>query len=279
MLLLVATLAVACGGSDAGQGDGRTTDASVSADAPDDPGAPGDAANGKDAAPPDDAATAEPEPDLQPVDLPPVEDVAPADPGPSDPGPSDPGGFDPNAVAYGACADSTECPQGMTCVLPFADAASGYCTKHCSGDGECPASTAGNPVGCHREGGELQGTCVGLCGALNGGSPTCEEWLKCAGEQFCLPPSTLTPTKGPGESCTGGAECLSGQCVEGENTPPHCALICQSDADCAGPDGLWQGTCVGAGGLSWKFCLWMCGMMAQGKGCPGDLTCQVAVCQ
>jgi hypothetical protein len=59
----------------------------------------------------------------------------------------------------------------------------------------------------------------------------------------------------------------------------HCALLCQTDADCAGPDGLWQGTCANAGGLSWNFCIWMCGMMAQGKGCPGDLTCQMVVCQ
>jgi hypothetical protein len=274
LLVLTAALAVACGGTDAGGGDGRATDASVSVDAPDDPGSPADTVSGTDTAPPADVTAPEPEPEVQPADVPSVEDI-----GASDPGPSDPGGFDPTAVPYGACADSTECPLGMTCVLPFADAAYGYCTLHCSGDEECPASTAGNPVGCHREGGDPQGTCVALCGALNGGSQACEDWLACAGEQFCLPPSTLMPTKGPGQSCSGGAECLSGQCVEGENTPPHCALVCQTDADCAGPDGLWQGTCVGAGGLSWKFCLWLCGMMAEGKGCPGDLTCQVAVCQ
>jgi hypothetical protein len=38
--------------------------------------------------------------------------------------------------------------------------------------------------------------------------------------------------------------------------------------------------CTPAGTASWKFCLFMCGMMGAGKVCPGELACQgMSVCQ
>ncbi|HOU54862.1 MAG TPA: hypothetical protein PLQ97_13120 [Myxococcota bacterium] len=214
-------------------------------------------------------------------------DLAPVDPGLPDPGlpdlGTDPGsdlGTDPDAVAYGRCNHDSECPEGLVCDLPYLDAAYGFCSRTCNHDSECPASTLPIPQGCHKEPGALSGWCTSLCGIHAGGSTTCEEWLQCVASQWCLPPSTTVPTKGPGESCRGGAECLSGECIEGENTRAHCALKCSSDGDCAGPNGQWKGTCVSAAGLDYNFCIWMCGMMASGASCPGDLQCVgMSVCQ
>lgn len=221
------------------------------------------------------------------------EDMAALDPGGGDSGGQDPGpgevtggdpGFDPgpapDAVAYGRCGTDRDCPEGLVCDVPYPDAAYGFCSKPCNHDSECPPSTLPIPQGCHKEPGALSGWCTSLCGLQAGGSTTCEDWLQCVASQWCLPPSTTTPTKGPGESCNGGAECLSGECIEGENTRAHCALKCASDGDCAGPQGLWKGTCVAAGGLPYQFCIWMCGIMASGATCPGDLQCVgMSVCQ
>lgn len=215
-------------------------------------------------------------------------DLTPVDPGTPDPGlpgdaGADPGsdpGFPTDAVPYGRCTDDRHCPEGLVCDMPYPDAAYGFCTKQCNNDSECPASTLPIPQGCHKEPGALSGWCTSLCGVHAGGSTTCEDWLQCVASQWCLPPSTTIPTKGPGESCKGGAECLSGECVEGQNTRAHCALKCSSDGDCAGPQGLWKGTCVSAGGLPYNFCIWMCGMMGGGASCPGDLQCVgMSVCQ
>lgn len=275
LVLALLPLTTACGSAGTATDDGTGSDAVLI-----DPGAP-DPGPGADVQPPRDLpATDE------------STDTATPDPGPGDAGAFDDGMMDagmdpgsdpgaaPDAVAYGRCTGDVQCPEGLVCDLPYADAAYGFCTKQCNIDGECPASTLPIPQGCHKEDGALSGWCTSLCGVNAGGSTTCEDWLQCVASQWCLPPSTTVPTKGPGEACTGGAECLSGDCVEGQSTRAHCALKCTSDDECAGPHGLWKGTCVTAGGLPYNFCIWMCGMMAAGAICPGELACVgMSVCQ
>lgn len=281
--VLAAVLAFGLAACDSG--NGRSTDDGARPDvAPGDPGTPGDALSGDKGPGPR---------DLPQTDVPAPVDDANADPGTADPGSPDPGtpdpgtpdagsdaGFDPDAPAYGRCAVDGDCPEGLVCDLPYGDAKYGFCSKQCNTDGECPASTLAIPQGCHKEPEALMGWCTSLCGVNNGGSTTCEDWLQCVASQWCLPPSGTIPTKGPGEACTGGAECLSGDCVEGQNTRAHCALKCASDAECAGPEGKWKGTCITAGGLPYNFCLWTCGMMGGGAVCPGQLQCVgMSVCQ
>jgi len=277
---IVAFGLASCDSGTAPAGDnGPATDVLAS-----DPGNPGDPDPGTDLPAPrdlsgDDTAV----PGDPGVPDPGVVDLGLTDPGPLDPGTPDAGtdaGFDPDAPAYGQCAVDGDCPEGLVCDVPYADAKYGFCSRQCNNDAECPASTLAIPQGCHKEPEALLGWCTSLCGVNNGGSTTCEDWLQCVASQWCLPPSSTIPTKGPGEACTGGAECLSGDCVEGQSTRAHCALKCTSDAECAGPDGAWKGTCITAGGLPYNFCLWTCGMMGGGAVCPGQLQCVgMSVCQ
>ncbi len=91
------------------------------------------------------------------------------------------------------------------------------------------------------------------------------------------PEIILDNSKGPGVACQESGECISEQCISGEFTSAHCALLCEADADCKGPDQLWNGTCSAVGGAPFKFCIFFCGAM--GGECPGDLTCDGAACR
>jgi hypothetical protein len=90
-------------------------------------------------------------------------------------------------------------------------------------------------------------------------------------------PDAQPGTKQTGEHCEEGYECQSDMCISGEYTSAHCALLCESDADCKGPDQLWNGLCSAVGGATFKFCIFWCGMM--GGECPGDLVCDAAACR
>jgi hypothetical protein len=185
------------------------------------------------------------------------------------------------AGPYGQCDVDGECNSdgsGLEC-FKFPDSKFGYCTKGCTENSDCPQSPTLNPVGCQKDGGQTTGTCVSLCGAVGNENP-CPPWLDCVSSQFCLPPSTTIASKEVGEACTGPAECLSGECIEGQATRAHCAGKCVTNDDCKGPEGKWSGTCTAGGGLSYNFCIYMCGMMASGAVCPGDLECVgMSVCQ
>jgi len=211
------------------------------------------------------------------------EDVAPPDTGTPDTTLDQ--GTVTEVEAYGECNNDAECegvldgvPVSMECFV-FPDGKYGFCTRGCTKDEDCPSHPSGYTRGCYIEDGDTSGTCLLLCGAVGGGNG-CPAHLQCVSSQFCLPPSTTVATKEAGEACTGPAECLSGECIEGEATRAHCALKCQTNEDCAGPDGLWAGTCTNAGGLNYNFCIFMCGMMGGGKSCPGELECVgMSVCQ
>lgn len=214
-----------------------------------------------------------------------IDDVPTTDSTPADTGTQDPGSTDEGqtvaAGPYGQCDVDGECNSdgsGLEC-FKFPDGKFGYCTKGCTENTDCPESPTLNPVGCQKDEGQTNGTCVSLCGAVGNENP-CPPWLDCVSSQFCLPPSTTIATKEVGEACTGPAECLSGECIEGQATRAHCAGKCVTDADCKGPEGNWSGTCTAGAGLTYNFCIYMCGMMASGAVCPGDLECVgMSVCQ
>lgn len=249
--------------TDTGREDFLTTDESMTRDQ----GTTSDQGGGDTAVPPDIAK----------------DDIATPDTTNPDTG-TDEGGL-VNVEAYSECDTDGDC-EGMLDGVPvslecfaFPDGKYGFCTRGCTTDEDCPGHPSGYTHGCHIESGDTTGTCILFCGAAGGGNG-CPAHLQCVSSQFCLPPSTTVATKEAGESCTGPAECLSGECIEGEATRAHCALKCQSNEDCAGPDGLWAGTCTNAGGLNYNFCIFMCGMMGGGKSCPGELECVgMSVCQ
>lgn len=81
--------------------------------------------------------------------------------------------------------------------------------------------------------------------------------------------------------CIGQAECISGA----GGTPAHCTPLCETNEDCVDATAGYCGTCQDAGGF--KFCLFMCGGLAQTfipectftPACPdGPLSCDGAVC-
>lgn len=176
---------------------------------------------------------------------------------------------DDSSGAYSVCHANTECPPDLKCVTVRSNPLSGWCTKNCTQDDECPQSPTNNPVGCH------EGICVSLCGVYGG---VCPPGLVCVAMEFCLEESGTQATKGPGETCGETAECIDAECVEGENTGPYCAPYCTSDADCSTAAPGSVGTCAASGSL--QFCMYFCGMMAGGAPCPGDMWCEGnAICR
>jgi hypothetical protein len=172
---------------------------------------------------------------------------------------------------YEPCQETVECLPGLHCQSNVPEPQGGQCSHVCNTNDDCEAAAVGNPVLCH----PVSNTCVMGCG-VNGG--TCPPGLVCTDVQFCTETSGLTPTKNTGESCTTALECLNdAACVSGEHTAPYCSPPCTKDEDCkvGAPDAV--GTCNAAGGLT--FCIYMCGFMANGAACPGDMTCEVAVCR
>ncbi len=91
------------------------------------------------------------------------------------------------------------------------------------------------------------------------------------------PEIILDNSKATGVGCEESGECVSDLCLSGEFTSAHCALLCSSDADCKGPDQLWNGTCSAVGGADFTFCIFFCGAM--GGECPGELSCDGAACR
>lgn len=171
---------------------------------------------------------------------------------------------------YEPCQETAECLPGLHCQSNVPEPQGGQCTHACASNDDCEAA-GGAQVLCH----PVSSTCVIGCGMYGG---DCPAGLVCTDVQFCTEGSDLVPTKTTGESCTTALECLNGAaCVSGEHTAPYCSPPCTTDDDCkvGAPDAV--GTCNAAGGLT--FCIYMCGFMANGADCPGDMTCEVAVCR
>ncbi|MFW5740831.1 MAG: hypothetical protein ACOC1F_10750 [Myxococcota bacterium] len=168
---------------------------------------------------------------------------------------------------YGVCHTPGDCAVGLTCTTVVQDPEYGQCTHDCVDDADCEPSPSGNPVACQPE----AGICISLCG-VHGGN--CPAGLVCTAHEYCLEPSGVEATKGPGEHCSGKAECLGdAECVEGENTSAYCAPLCTTNEDCTAAAPGHVGQCIEAGGM-FNFCMFFCGMMANGAPCPGDLVCE-----
>ena len=178
-----------------------------------------------------------------------------------------------DAGVYAPCHTPDECQQGLSCVTVVQQPAHGQCTHDCVSDDDCEASPSGNQVGCHPQ----VKICLSLCGVYGG---ECPPGLVCTAHEFCLEPSNVQATKGPGEHCVGAAECVGeAECVEGENTSAYCAPLCSTNEDCAAAAPGHVGQCINASGM-FSFCMFFCGMMAGGAPCPGDLVCEAnSICR
>lgn len=170
--------------------------------------------------------------------------------------------------AYQQCIPgaSGACPEPMDCVKGYDNAQYGQCLLGCNENDDCPPppDPATMQVACD----EKQKVCLILCGAFQS---ECPDWLECYSQQMCLPPSTVTATKGPGEVCAGKDECLGdSDCIEGSSAIPHCYPLCDPSVpnDCATKAPGYQAQCQDAGGFA--FCMFTC---SGGVPCPGDLTC------
>lgn len=170
--------------------------------------------------------------------------------------------------AYQQCDPGVvgSCPSPMNCVKGYDDAQYGQCLLGCNINEDCPPppDPATMQVACD----ENQKVCLILCGAFQS---DCPDWLECYSQQMCLPPSTVTATKGPGEVCAGKDDCLGdSDCIEGSSGIPHCYPLCSPSVpnDCAAKAPGYQAQCQDAGGFG--FCMFTC---QGGVPCPGDLTC------
>ena len=148
---------------------------------------------------------------------------------------------------------------------------SGQCLKPCNENTDCPPPPeTTQQVACHN----TEKVCLILCGAYEG---ECPEWLECFGQEMCLPPSGIIPTKGPGEKCNGKDECIGeSDCIEGSSGIAYCYPLCDPNVpnDCANKAPGFQAQCTNAG--SFSFCMFNC----QGVPCPGELQCVAGVfCQ
>jgi hypothetical protein len=184
---------------------------------------------------------------------------------------ADGGGCAGAAGPYEQCAiGGCDCQAGLDCVGGRATPTQyGMCTATCASETDCPASPAGNPIGCDTQ----AGLCAGGCAT----TADCPAWLECVASQMCLPPLVTQGTKTPGQSCTSHDECATGQCAQGENTQLHCNPGCATDADCASAAPGAKGTCAAVGGAGFNICIWWC---YGGAVCPGDLDCSGGVvCQ
>ncbi|HOG43061.1 MAG TPA: hypothetical protein PLX56_07155 [bacterium] len=206
----------------------------------------------------EDAESEDPEPDKTPDETP---DETPDDTVPSGEG------------AYRQCdpAMAGSCPEGMNCVKGYDNAKYGQCLKPCSENTDCPPPPeTTQQVACHN----TEKVCLILCGSYEG---ECPEWLECFGQEMCLPPSGITPTKGPGEKCNGKDECIGdSDCIEGSSGIAYCYPLCDPNVadDCANKAPGFQAQCTNAG--SFSFCMFSC----QGVPCPGELQCVAGVfCQ
>lgn len=170
--------------------------------------------------------------------------------------------------AYQQCdpAAQNACPEPMDCVKGYDNAQYGQCLLGCNINEDCPPppNPATMQVACHA----TQKVCLILCGAYQS---ECPAWLECFGQEMCLPPSSVTATKGPGEVCAGKDECIGeSDCIEGSSGVPHCYPLCDPSVpnDCATKAPGYQAQCQDAGGFG--FCMFTC---QGGVPCPGTLEC------
>jgi len=89
---------------------------------------------------------------------------------------------------------------------------------------------------------------------------------------------------GPGSSCLGTDDCAPGsECVAGEYTAAYCAPLCSVDGDCWNEATGQCGICTDA--PEFRFCMFFCNVGGFIAGCsftavcPGDMTCDGAVCR
>lgn len=87
-------------------------------------------------------------------------------------------------AAFGECMTSAACEDGLQCVLPFSSpfpgmGGSGYCTKMCKINTDCPDAPATSDIPATCEPGEL-GSMMGICALDCFGSPMgCPEGMTC----------------------------------------------------------------------------------------------------
>ncbi len=179
----------------------------------------------------------------------------------------------PTEGAYHQCdpAQVDSCPPGLQCIKGYDNAQYGQCLKPCNDNAECPPPPDPSmQVACHTK----EKFCLILCGSFEG---DCPDWLECFGQEMCLPPSSITATKGPGEICSGRDECIgNSDCIEGSSGIPYCYPLCDPAVpnDCENKAPGFQAQCTNAGGFS--FCMFTC---QGGVPCPGDLNCTFGFCQ
>lgn len=87
-----------------------------------------------------------------------------------------------------------------------------------------------------------------------------------------------------GESCQESIECAGeAECVSGEYTSAYCAPLCVDNPSCNDETTGQCGNCMDVG--DFQFCMFFCGIGGTIAGCsfastcPGDLTCDGAVCR
>ena len=179
--------------------------------------------------------------------------------------------------AYQQCTPGAAdaCPDGLECVKGYDDAQYGQCTKTCAEDTDCPPppDPTTMQVACNT----TESYCLILCGAH---PSVCPDWLECFGMEMCLPPSSVVPTKGPGETCVGKDECIGDpsmvDCISGQSGIGHCYPICDPNVanDCANKAPGTSAVCTSAG--SFYFCMFDC---KNSIPCPGDLNCVWTFCE
>lgn len=171
---------------------------------------------------------------------------------------------------YEPCTTTPECLPGLHCQSHVPEPQGGLCSHACTSHDDCENTASGKGI-CH----PVTSTCVLGCG-INPGQ--CPDGLVCTDSQFCVEKSSLAASKNTGQSCATELECLHGAaCISGEHTSAYCSPPCQNDEDCktGAPEAV--GSCKQASGLT--FCIYLCGIMANGAACPGDLTCEFGMCR
>jgi len=238
---------------------------------------------------------------------------------------------------YGeACASDFDCIDPYFCQQT--GAGDGVCAKNCTSDAECgsgftcfeyqnggggvclPGGGGGSPVATKETGDQCSspvecksGLCVGGFGSTTAycrnpctpGSNDCGAGEECAqlstgSKGACLPTEGGSATKGPGETCSSPAECVTGLCVgSGAGVSYKCREPCtpalndcpaehacvqlmgtakgacfpsnkELGEQCAGDSDCISGHCLGVVGQDGFFCTQAC---TGDGGCPCGLGC------
>ena len=189
-------------------------------------------------------------------------------------GQTDPGGT-PACTGTSACDGKGACKKalGQTCAAA-GDCASGVCSDGVCCDKACDATC----MACN-----LLGT-KGTCTAVAAGKPDPAAKPPCAGTSACDGKGSCT--KGKGQSCTSGAGCVSGHCVDGVCCDSACSATCNAcnvakkEGTCSAvtkgqPDPLAITPCSGD-----KVCdgVGQC-LIKQGKACSSATDCMAGFCK